>query len=387
MHPALYKGAYEQTEQHFVDIRATAINYWLDELSNKAPATRQLYQIYLNKFLQYINMTADEAIKLREETTNSTDKATRRTFERHFKRYLAQAKQTYASTTLQTIYASICSFFDTHDYPLRLKKKDYPRAHAIGKNRASDEAILKILDENKSTAFHALIHTLKDSGLRISDLRHLKCGIITNDPKTDIIPITIATQKTSIIAKTYIGIEAITALKAYLKHRQNGTRKIAPETITPESPLFKQRSTNQPMSRTTITTIIFNAFKNAGHQEMSAHSLRKRFQTNHEKAGTPQTWIDQMLGHELSGSLGAYSLPTDQELKEAYEKAYKHIRIYPATTYLQPKQNEPEIQEATTLDECKRLIAKGYTFEMDFNGTKIFKAPLRCAPLRQKNQR
>ena len=62
---------------------------------------------------------------------------------------------------------------------------------------------------------------------------------------------------------------------------------------------------------------------------MSAHSLRKKLQTDLEKAGINSNWIDQILGHQLINSRDAYSLPTDEELKEAYLKAYQFIRVYP----------------------------------------------------------
>jgi hypothetical protein len=37
-----------------------------------------------------------------------------------------------------------------------------------------------------------------------------------------------------------------------------------------------------------------------------------------KKAGINPNWIDKMLGHQLVNSRDAYSLPTDEELAEAY---------------------------------------------------------------------
>ena len=62
---------------------------------------------------------------------------------------------------------------------------------------------------------------------------------------------------------------------------------------------------------------------------MSAHSIRKKLHTDLEKGVMPTNWIDQVLGHQLINSRDAYSLPTDEELQEAYEKAYSQIRIIP----------------------------------------------------------
>ena len=117
---------------------------------------------------------------------------------------------------------------------------------------------------------------------------------------------------------------------------------------------------------------------------MSAHSLRKALQTNLEKGKMPTNWIDQVLGHELLNSRDAYSLPTDEELKEAYEAAYKYIRVYPEVTPIQPEMPKPLIQteatgrenldvaEARNMQEVKTLLAKGYKYEMEMDGVKLF---------------
>ena len=95
-----------------------------------------------------------------------------------------------------------------------------------------------------------------------------------------------------------------------------------------------------------------------------------------------------MLGHQLINSRDAYSLPTDEELREAYTKAYlSYIKVYPeinTSVKETPKQATPILAEATTGGEnypvaearnmagVKQLLAKGYKYEMDFDGVKLF---------------
>ena len=121
---------------------------------------------------------------------------------------------------------------------------------------------------------------------------------------------------------------------------------------------------------------------------MSAHSLRKKLQTDLEKAGINSNWIDQILGHQLINSRDAYSLPTDEELKEAYMKAYQFIKVFPEvkTTV---KQTPPEtapiltevsalgeenypVAEAKNMEQVKALLTKGYKYEMEYEGIKLF---------------
>jgi integrase len=329
-------------------------------------------------------MTADEVLAQRIQDTASTDRKIQRRFESLLLKFAAHQKtQGYAPMTLQTIWASIRSFFEIHYYPLIMRKKDYPKGDSNGVRRATKEAILKVLESNprNKTTLTALIMAFKDSGLRVSDMRLLKCNVILENPDADIIPITIITEKTNLLAKTFFGKEAITALKAYLEHRRKGSRGVEPENVTNDSPLFRiwRKGKVKPMSRENMTTLIRNAFLRVGEKKMSAHSLRKMLQTSLEKANVNTNWIDQILGHELINSRDAYSLPTDEELKESYQNAYKLIEVLPeitaptaTTAVTNTKDEEYSVAEARNIKEVKQLLTKGYKYEMDFNGIKLF---------------
>lgn len=364
-----------------------ALEYWKDEIALKAEGTKENYTRYFQDFLTYLSrpeiynrpITADEILEQRIQDCTNTNQQIRHRFESHFRTFLATMKKEreYEGGTLQSIYASIRSFFECHYYPLQMRKKDYPKASPNGVRRATKEAILKILAEN-DTRITAMIHTANDTGLGVSDLAKLNCNIILENTNTELIMITGKRIKTGDLYKTYLADESITALKNYIQQRQQGTRKIPPEQITNNSPLFTTKK-GKRISRTNISNIIEHAFQRQGEKHMSAHSLRKKLQTDLEKGGMPTNWIDLILGHQLINSRDAYSLPTDEELQEAYEKAYPHIRIYPEmkkihTTRKPTQQTETnaDVQEAHDIKEIKALLAKGYKYEMDFDGVKLF---------------
>jgi hypothetical protein len=83
-----------------------------------------------------------------------------------------------------------------------------------------------------------------------------------------------------------------------------------------------------------------------------------------EKSGVNTNWIDQILGHALINSRDAYSLPTDEELKEAYTKAYQIIRIYPeipqATNQIETQKTEILEIKANDIQAIKQALLKGY---------------------------
>jgi site-specific recombinase XerD len=234
---------------------------------------------------------------------------------------------------------------------------------------------------------------MKDSGLRVSDVRRLNYGDIAKQLENGetIIQINIITEKTNLLAKTFIGNEAIQALKEYLEARKKGSkdsRNVDPEIITKDSPLFKvwTKGEIRRYSRHSLSSLMREAFASVNEDRMSAHSLRKKLQTDLEKAGINSNWIDQILGHQLINSRDAYSLPTDEELRDAYLKAYPYIKVYPEInmpTQETPKQAKSilakataeenyQVEEARNMVEVKQLLAKGYKFEMDYDGIKLF---------------
>ena len=372
-----------------------ALKYWQKELATKGEATKQKYQDYFKKFLDFIGKNPDELVVQRQQDLLNPDRKIQRRIESQLLAFIAKKKKDgYAVATQQIYFASIRSFFEIHYFPLIMRRGDYPKGDSNGVKRATKKPILKVLNNKtrNSITIKPLILFLKDTGLRVSDAIRLKYGDIASQFERGykIIQINIITQKTKLLAKTFMGEESIKALKEYFEARKKGSRNVAPETMTRNSPLFKRwaRGEVKPIQRHSLSSLIREAFVNVNEERITAHSLRKKLQTDLEKAGINSNWIDQILGHKLINSRDAYSLPTDEELKEAYAKAYPYIKVYPeltSPTIETPKQNVSVIKavvnkeetfavaEARNIAEAKQLLSKGYEFEMDYGSVKLFK--------------
>lgn len=379
-------------------VNSEALEYWKKELANRDGKTAFRYLQYFKGFIEYMDMTPDQILAQRELEARSLDRKVQRRFESEFKAYLAKKRdEGFKVATQQVMYAAIRSFFEIHYCPLVMRKGDYPKGDSDGVKRATKEAILKVLVHKTRNSFtaHSLIFFIKDTGLRISDVIALKCGDIPEQIEGGVCPIQInvITEKTNLLAKTFIGKEAIAALKAYFEIRKVGSKwhkEIVTEKITANSPLFRSWTSSlvKPLNRITASHLIRNAFLYIGEKRMSAHSLRKKLQTDLEKAGVNSNWIDQILGHQLINSRDAYSLPTDEELKEAYTKAYPFIKVYPEinttaneaqeqaskalTGVKSTNQENYRVEEARNMTEVKQLLARGYKYEMDYDGVKLF---------------
>ena len=68
-----------------------------------------------------------------------------------------------------------------------------------------------------------------------------------------------------------------------------------------------------------------------------------------------------MLGHKLSGSSDASSLPSDEQLLEAYKNAYSQLRVYP---------DNRELEERLLKVERELIERNSVIAELASNGSK-----------------
>jgi len=308
----------------------SAEEFWMEEMARRSESTRQRYRTFLDKFCGFVGADPDEIVEARKRDLESSDPRVRRRFEILLKRFINHLEaEGYSVSSLQVAYAAVRSFFEAHYMPLVMRRGDYPSGEGIGQKAATKEDLRKMCERTDARG-RALILCLKDSGLRVSDLAKLRVGHVKKhlEAEEEYVPIRIVTKKKRVVARTFFGPEAVEALREYLKKREKGTRYLKPEELTDSSPLFVTRR-KQPLTRSGLSSLVTQLAKRAGLERISAHSLRKFFQTQLEAAGVHPNWIEQMMGHKLEGVRGAYSMPTDQQLKEAYVNAYHSLRVFP----------------------------------------------------------
>jgi len=324
----------------------------MEELANRSEATRTKYSDFFKDFSEFAGQSPDEMIAQRKIDFKADDPIKQNRYESLLKRFIAHLNdQGRSVATLQVGYASVRSFFDAHYMPLRMRRSDYPRGESLGLRAATKDDVRLLLDKTRLKV-RAIILFLKDSGLRVSDLVKLKYKDIRKELEndSDFISLNLVTTKNSIVAQTFIGPETVNVLKKYMERRRKGTRRIPAEEITDESPLFRARKIEVAhISRSGVSSLITHHIERLGmHKEISAHSLRKYFQTQLEAAGVHPNWIEGMMGHKLNGVTNHYSRPTQEQLKEAYKEAYPSLRV----TY-----EENDVQElAKTSQELQKQL-------------------------------
>jgi len=328
-----------------------SVKYWLESMAGRAEGTKRSYLSHLMLFCEWLGNTPDELIAGREAQLKSEDKKVQRTMEMHVKRYSAYLDEQGAGAgTKTTARAAIKSFFEHHYMKLQFIRGDFPTEAMEERRKVERDEIVAML-ELADVRDRTLIHVLKDTGLAVSDVSRLKIGDVF--PKSKMSPITdkdvqslpdfislsMVRKKTKAKIMTFLGREAVQALKTYLEYRLRGTahvypgqdvgeKGITPEILTLNSPLFRIRSRKvEGMSTKRIKDTIRDIAKRSGISGISAHSFRKYTQTMLEVARIDPNWRKLILGKKLPGSEGSYSMPSNQDLQRAYEEAYQHIQV------------------------------------------------------------
>jgi len=326
-----------------------SVKYWLKSMGARAEGTKVGYVSHLKRFCQWLNKSPDQLIAEREEHLKSTDKKVKRTMELNVKEYNAFLdNQGKGAGTKMTARAAIRSFFEHHYLPLEFIRGDFPSEAMAERRKVEKEEIIKMLEE-ADVRGRGIIHVLKDTGLAVSDVSRLKLRdllpptkispLTSNDIENlpEFIPLKMTRKKTKAKIQTFLGPEAIKALKNYLNRRIRGTAQtypgrskkgFPPEVLTLDSPLFRTSAHEiKRMSTKRILDNVREIASRAGIPDISAHCFRKYTQTMLEVARIDPNWRKLILGKKLPGSEGSYSLPSMGDLQKAYEGAYEHIAI------------------------------------------------------------
>jgi site-specific recombinase XerD len=208
------------------------------------------------------------------------------------------------------------------------------------KDRApKPEELVKLLDI-ADLREKAIICMLALGAFREETLSKLKYRHVQEDLEANRIPIHVHVEAEITKGKyhdydTFLSAEAVQFLKLYLEQRKKGTRRISPETLTEESPLFRDGTTSAPRSigSKQIRKLVHDLYLQAGlikqkrgrMYDLRVHSLRKYFKTQMLALGVQGDYVDYMMGHTVDTYHDIQSLGIDK-LRTVYAASGLCIR-------------------------------------------------------------
>lgn len=332
------------------DIKFDSVQTWIDNVGyshSNSKNTAVNYTSFFNKFCEFIDKTATEILSDYEQ---STDRDFRRKYAQYLRGWIGcLTRQGYAIKTVIVHVTAIQSFFKYNDLPLGHVPKG--QSYVTFHNRdITKEEIIDILSISKPRE-KAFFTIMAQSGLRPQAICRLRIKHLQPDLKEHCIPCKIEVPKELAKGKyrayfTFIGEEAVKYLVNYLKTRSN---------ITPETYLFTQRESDQPIEYSNIShrfrdailklrkkgILSFEQKQTGKPSEVRLYNLRKFFRKFANQAGFE--FVQFWMGHIIRTGQEESYRPTDVEFhRQLYkEKAMPYLRLETKT----PSETEAIIED------------------------------------------
>jgi site-specific recombinase XerD len=259
-------------------------------------------------------------------------------------------------------YATLRSFFATYGVELQMRRGDAPKGDYERERRPFTRDEIRRMLAVSGLHEKALFMFLKDTGLARSDVSKLRLRNIGEEISrrtswrewltVDNFPISVRARRTKTGKKfhSFLGAESIEALRVYFEHREKGTqyldawrrkRGVPPEKVSLDSLVFQCKKKVARLSPQYITRLTWVKISQANIKgAVSTHSFRHFFQSTLEDPNLAinPNWIRRMMGHKVRrrdvspwkpSTNPAYSHPSDEQLGNAYEKAYPLLSVLP----------------------------------------------------------
>jgi integrase len=176
----------------------------------------------------------------------------------------------------------------------------------------------------------AILAFLKDSGMSRGDVLPLNIGVLENFDKGDeFIHLQVFRGKEKVEYETFIGPNAVEALRAYFTLRRSRG-----ENLTAQSPLFATEE--KPIERLTekgLSTMFTRLTLRSG-KRISSHRLRKFFETYMALVVRSPVILKLWMGHKIAKGRDVesrYIIPPTPEQSKLYQESYHNIDLIGGT--------------------------------------------------------
>ncbi|MGA2573194.1 MAG: tyrosine-type recombinase/integrase [Candidatus Methanomethylicaceae archaeon] len=268
-------------------------------------------------------------------------------------------------------YANVVrSFYDTFGISVKMKGRHaLPRGRVTNKRiRINAEQVRQLADHTRTPRDKAIILTLFQSGMDVSTLCSLKYGDIAAGLKADDLPLRLDLYrpKTCVEYFTFLGKDAVEAIKTYLKDCESRGIK-----LTKDTALFLTERGREPIETHNVQNMLRDAAIKAGFisKEESGnprffnpygpHALRESFGSLMINSGVPDTIVDFWLGHSIGQMAEAYKGIQAESVKKMFTEREHLLSPFAAMSNgeLQKKVDVIVSEKSKTLNEGMATLA------------------------------
>jgi len=301
---------------------------WLQKLSVRksgSEATMAYYCRSLREFSEFIKKDPDEIItEYKADIKDDLEEAMEK-WSDLLDNYAAHLMKRMKKSSAAVFHAAIKSFFKYNSkVELQAPTPEFysERVPPV----TSDE--LKELDRLADVQQRFCLRFLKDNGISRSDVVRLNYGDIRKELEKgeQVIHIEMLRGKENVEYDTFIGQNAIEALKAYLT-----LRRTRGEEITDETPIFSSESVPYHRLSPAGLSAVFKRLSEKAGIKVTPHKLRKFFETYLALAKVHPVILKYWMGHKVkTGKKDVemrYIIPPVEEQRQLYAEAYPKIDV------------------------------------------------------------
>jgi len=324
-----------------VDWSNPLLQRWIESISREG--TRAVYKSAYRMYTLYTGMTPEQLVNealedVKRDPKEKTDIVKRRII--GFYNWLVTEAPNHgprgkgkgvSSKLAHTYIGAIRSFYDTFNVVIKLKgRSSLPQPKVSNKRlRLTGQDVKKLLDHCRSLRDRAIILVMFQSGMDVSTLCSLRYGDVAKGLERNEHPLKIDLYrpKTGVEYYTFLGKDAVEALKAYLNDlRMKGIK------LEYNDPLFLKEGSKtfskEPITPNLIQKLMRELAVKSGFVDermngssinpLSPHALRESFSSIMIGKGVPKTIVDFWLGHQIGDMARAYHEAKFEDVRQMY---------------------------------------------------------------------
>ena len=313
-------------------------------LSHRKTSTSYAYLNAVNLYLKYTGMTPENLIKEASDDVVKPPIDRKNPVEERLKGFFdwATQKKKYSPKWAYTCVGAMMSFYRTFNY--RVNSRLMGIKEALPKNPRFNWTvgdIRKLLSHAKCLRDRGIILCLFQGGLDDSTLCSLNFGNVKRELEAEKMPLRLdlKREKENLPYITFLGLDAVNALKAYLAERKKKEKR---NTFKNSEPLFvlegKARKQLIRICPATIQEVFRKLAVESGivdEEELKkthwnparAHALRSAFMSLLRSKGLNEMDINFLVGHKIPYQM-AYYQSEGERLRKTYANVMDVLSIY-----------------------------------------------------------
>jgi len=338
-----------------VDWNEPSLVKWLGTTTRKG--TRNIYRGAFKKYSKFTGLTAEQLIDEAIENAKRDVRERKDIVKTRLLQFYTWLKEEYpirkkgkgenkilskglSDSSAFTAVGAIRSFYSTYDIYVKMRgRQRIPTPKIVNKRMQLTTADIKLLvDHARSPRDRAIILTMFQGGMDASTLCSIKYGDIAKGLKSEEHPLKLELfrRKSGIDYYTFLGNDAIEALKAYINNLESKGVKFEDDT-----PLFLKQSNKAKRFEPLYSGLVANMLKKVAissglvnkklngnkFNPVGPHALRENFGSIMINKGVPGSIVDFWLGHAVSDMAEAYKGRRFEELKRMYAERESFISI------------------------------------------------------------